>query len=68
MTLFNFRWYWDDLSLNRIVSRWADGKPHHLTQLFALRCGLCKRLHFGCDEHWFCGMCQSCKNWHEEQE
>lgn len=59
---------WQDWSLNRIVSRWPDGKPFELHQLFALRCGLCLRFSLGCDEHWFCGLCEACKHRPDEDD
>lgn len=53
-------WDWKYLSLQRVVSLWPDGRPHVMRELFALKCGLCRRWSMGCAEHWFCGMCPKC--------
>ena len=31
------------------------------TALFCLRCAYCAKPTIGCNDHWFCGMCQMCK-------
>lgn len=35
-----------------------DGETWH----YALRCNDCRRWSLGCTEHWFCGICQTCKD------
>jgi hypothetical protein len=52
-------WDWCDWSLSRRKS-FSDG-GRCWVQVFALRCGLCKRWALGCKDHWFCGMCEDCR-------
>lgn len=57
------RWSWQHLAL----SRRSTIEPNWWCQVFALRCGLCHRLTWGCREHWFCGLCEPCRVKCEEE-
>jgi hypothetical protein len=68
-----FQWTFWDWSLSyRRAEGWnptlpdltGDDRVDAVTvhqQLFALRCATCGGWTLGCREHWFCGMCPSCK-------
>lgn len=58
MNPLKLRWNWYDWSLSIIVSQ---TKSRHLEQYFALKCSCCKHFHIGCKDHWFCGLCESCR-------
>ena len=47
-----------DLSIGR-----KTGSFTH--EWFALRCG-CGDLTLGCKHHWFCGLCESCRQSYED--
>jgi hypothetical protein len=36
--------------------------------VFGLRCTNCWDLTIGCSEHWFCGLCDDCRVFHEDDD
>ena len=64
----NWQWDWWDWSLSRITERWPDGKAQTTVTLFGLRCSSCKRFTFGCKDHWFCDLCESCRKRFENEK
>ena len=61
-----YHWYWN--WCNRLA---LDGLDWSLSfrirdniwhNLFSLRCQECRRWMLGCDDHWFCELCQHCQD------
>lgn len=56
-----------DWSLSRVES-WRPNGGYNAVGLVALRCTLCRRVTFGCCDHWFCGLCESCRALCEDED
>jgi hypothetical protein len=68
-TLTVGRWQWDtaDWSLSR---RDLEAKPPVTSYIgiFAIRCCVCHRFTIGCKDHYFCGLCESCRSRTEDDD
>lgn len=59
------RFFWDSRDCALVSERRSEdavGPISYSVALFALRCAACGRFTTGCKDHWFCGVCESCRS------